>query len=95
MKLKKGRNKAILPVKALIYSWNLHFTQLSVKRRLSAVATTEKKIMADSEIEKKLLRLKKDELKEEAKKLNLDTTGTKVDLVRFFSNFFVCLQFLS
>ena len=36
---------------------------------------------AESEMEKKLMRLKKDELKVEARKLSLDESGTKSDLV--------------
>ena len=36
---------------------------------------------AEAEMEKKLMRLKKDELKVEARKLSLDESGTKSDLV--------------
>jgi len=37
--------------------------------------------MADLDLEKRLMRLKKDELKEEAHKRNLNDSGTKADLV--------------
>jgi len=37
---------------------------------------------AEAEMEKKLMRLKKDELKVEARKLSLDESGTKSDLVK-------------
>ena len=37
--------------------------------------------LAEAEMEKKLMRLKKDELKVEARKLSLDESGTKSDLV--------------
>ena len=36
---------------------------------------------SEAEMEKKLMRLKKDELKVEARKLSLDESGTKSDLV--------------
>ena len=44
---------------------------------------------AESEMEKKLMRLKKDELKVEARKLSLDESGTKSDLV--ISRNFMCI----
>ena len=40
-----------------------------------------KKMAAAENIEKRLMRLKKDELKEEAAKRNLEASGTKADLV--------------
>ena len=44
--------------------------------------------MADSgDLEKKLMRLKKDELKEEARSRNLAESGTKAELVRKFDIF--------
>ena len=46
--------------------------------------------MADSgDLEKKLMRLKKDELKEEARTRNLAESGTKAELVRKFDIFSV------
>ena len=42
--------------------------------------------MAD-EIEKKLMRLKKEDLKEEARQRSLSETGTKAELVSFFFKF--------
>ena len=39
--------------------------------------------MSADELEKKLMRLKKDDLKDEARKRQLSETGTKADLVIF------------
>ena len=42
--------------------------------------------MSADELEKKLMRLKKDDLKDEARKRQLSETGTKADLVNFSKN---------
>ena len=45
------------------------------------------------EVEKKLMRLKKDELVEEARKRCLEETGTKSDLVQYLDQKFILKKF--